>query len=673
MRPGASSSTPSATPTFVPLTPARILDTRSGREPAAESNTTVLVTGRGGVPASGVAAVMVNVTAVGPARSGFLTTFTSGTSRPSTSTLNYAKGQTIANQAIVRPSSAGGLSLFTSASAHLLVDVTGYYPIGAAYNAVTPTRLLDTRSLGEPLADWTTMVAVAGHGGVPSSGVAAVVVNVTAVDPARSGYVSAYSAGSLGTDTSTLDYSAGQTVAGMAIVGVDAGADNQLRVHSSASAYLLVDLIGWIPSTGDFVPLTPARMVDTRSGLGAPRARVPAGRTVTVQVTGRSGVPVTGAAAVEVNLTAVAPSSRGYLSAYPAGSPVPSTSTVNYSARGTIANSAALKLSSTGQLTVRSSASTDLLLDIVGYFSAPTDTPRAALTWSATATVDPLDPREYSMRSVSCPTSTFCAAVDDDGNALTYDGTTWTTPTRVDAHGGLLSVSCPTPTFCAAVSFDGHAVTYNGSTWSAPATIDTVTNSLDSVSCPTTTFCVAVDDYDNTVTYNGTTWTAPKRTSSPEGAGLLSVSCPTKAFCVALDETDHVVAFNGSTWTAKQLSDFNGGNLRSVSCPTTRFCAAVDFVGSVFTFDGTSWSAPTSIDPHPNNPSYEGMRSVSCPTSTFCAAVDSTGHVLTYDGGSWSAPTSIDPTGGNLWAVSCATSSFCAAVNSTGQVLIGRA
>lgn len=68
---------------------------------------------------------MVNVTAVGPARSGFLTTFTFGTSRPSTSTLNYVKGQTIANQAIVKPSSAGGLSLFTSASTHLLVDVTG--------------------------------------------------------------------------------------------------------------------------------------------------------------------------------------------------------------------------------------------------------------------------------------------------------------------------------------------------------------------------------------------------------------------------------------------------------------------------------------------------------------------------------------------------------------------
>jgi len=61
--------------------------------------------------------------------------------------------------------------------------------------------------------------------------------------------------------------------------------------------------------------------------------------------------------------------------------------------------------------------------------------------------------------------------VDQDGNALVYNGSTMSAPTSID-DAALYSVSCPTATFCAAVDDNGNAIVYNGSSWSAPTAID---------------------------------------------------------------------------------------------------------------------------------------------------------------------------------------------------------
>src|ERR1017187_3098610 len=77
--------------------------------------------------------------------------------------------------------------------------------------------------------------------------------------------------------------------------------------------------------------------------------------------------------------------------------------------------------------------------------------------------------------SVSCASSSFCAAVTSNGNALTYSGSSWSGPAEVGDLADLTSVSCPSPSFCAAVAWNGQdavTLTYNGSTWSAPAQID---------------------------------------------------------------------------------------------------------------------------------------------------------------------------------------------------------
>ena len=62
--------------------------------------------------------------------------------------------------------------------------------------------------------------------------------------------------------------------------------------------------------------------------------------------------------------------------------------------------------------------------------------------------------------------------MDDSGNVLSYDGSSWSSPKSVDRNeGGLDSVSCATASSCAAVDFQGYAFTY-----SRPATSKTALN-----------------------------------------------------------------------------------------------------------------------------------------------------------------------------------------------------
>ena len=138
---------------------------------------------------------------------------------------------------------------------------------------------------------------------------------------------------------------------------------------------------------------------------------------------------------------------------------------------------------------------------IIGVLVGPS-TALASSGWSAPAPVDPA----FHATSVSCPSASFCAAVDQAGDVAMYNGSTWSTPANIDANK-LNSVSCPSTSFCVAVSNSGDAIKYNGSTWGTPASIDGF-NLINSVSCVSSSFCVAVDFHGNALTYNGTSWSS---------------------------------------------------------------------------------------------------------------------------------------------------------------------
>jgi hypothetical protein len=276
-------------------------------------------------------------------------------------------------------------------------------------------------------------------------------------------------------------------------------------------------------------------------------------------------------------------------------------------------------------------------------------------SWSAPVDVDATTP----IYAVSCASPSFCVAVDQDGNALVYNGSTMSAPTSID-DAALYSVSCPTATFCAAVDDNGNAIVYNGSSWSAPTAIDHEEEGpgvLNSVSCPTASFCVAVDDDGNAFTYDGSSWSSA---ANVDETGLYAVSCPTVSFCVAVDQTGNAFTYDGSSWTSGD--DIDGyDTLESVSCSSPTFCVAVDDFGNALTYDGSSWSSALDID------GSETLFAVSCTTASFCMASDAAGNALTYDGSTWS---SDDVDGTNpLFSVSCPTTSFCAAVDGDGNAL----
>jgi len=109
------------------------------------------VAGRGGVPASGVDAVAVNVTATGSTAESYLTVWPAGTGRPTASNLNFTVGQTTPNMVIAKVGTNGQISIFNNAgNVDVIVDVLGWFPTGGSYTGLSPARLLDSRTTPPP-------------------------------------------------------------------------------------------------------------------------------------------------------------------------------------------------------------------------------------------------------------------------------------------------------------------------------------------------------------------------------------------------------------------------------------------------------------------------------------------------------------------------------------------
>jgi hypothetical protein len=146
--------------TYVPLTPSRIADTRpgsgspnAGQTLGAGQSINVQVTGAGGVPTTGVTAVVVNVTVVGPTASSYVTVFPEGTTQPVVSNVNFTAGETLANLATVPLGTQGGVTVYNYVgSVNVVVDVEGYYTTTAQtsglYNPVNPDRVFGTLASG---------------------------------------------------------------------------------------------------------------------------------------------------------------------------------------------------------------------------------------------------------------------------------------------------------------------------------------------------------------------------------------------------------------------------------------------------------------------------------------------------------------------------------------------
>ncbi|WP_158708422.1 PKD domain-containing protein [Streptomyces sp. NRRL S-244] len=254
---------------------------------------------------------------------------------------------------------------------------------GSEYTAHAPTRLLDTRAgLGAAQAKvagrGSVVLKVAGAANIPA-GATEVVLNVTATNAAGAGHV-VVQPDKDGFETgSNLNYAAGQTVANQVIVPV--GKDGSVHLINGGwdSVDLLADVTGYFTASvaSGYTTLNPVRAVDTREGIGTAKGQVPGYGSFGLDVAGRGGVPK-GVTAVALNLTATNPRAAGHLTAYPSGQAAPSTSSLNFSAGQTVANSVIVPVGPDGKITIRNGSwdRADVVADVVGYYS--TDS-RAAL------------------------------------------------------------------------------------------------------------------------------------------------------------------------------------------------------------------------------------------------------------------------------------------------------
>jgi hypothetical protein len=379
-------------PGLVAITPTRLLDTRSEPAPNGEK----LEGGQfGELPfgadnARWLSAVVLNVTVDQPEAGGFVTVYPCDHERPVTSNLNYNSGQTIANLVTAKLSATGSVCVFSSATAHIIIDMMGGYVVneGSGSEAVAPLRLLDSRNaIGVPTrsranADSTTTLHVAGTGGVPAVGAQAVTLNVTVDQPATGGFVTVFPCGQNVPNASNLNYAAGQTIANL--VTVKLGQDGSVCFYTSGSAHLIVDLAAWYqPSLpAGFKELVPVRVLDSRNAIGtAGKALLGTASITTLVMAGRGGVPATGAEAVTMNITVDQPQGGGFVTVFPCGQDVPMASNLNYSRGQTIANLVNVKLSRTGTVCIFTSASAHVLADVAGYSTTTPD-----LYWFTTLT-----------------------------------------------------------------------------------------------------------------------------------------------------------------------------------------------------------------------------------------------------------------------------------------------
>lgn len=392
---------------YRPVIPYRILDTRPGSgEPGAGStlgpaqSIDVQVTGTGSgagsVPANATA-VVLNLTATKPTQPTFLTVYPAGpTSRPLASNLNVTPGETRPNLVEVPVGQAGKVRVFNHAgNTDVLADVEGY--VGPAsssaglFNPLAPSRITDTRTgSGEPNAGNTLgaggvlSVQVTGNGGVPSSGVSAVVLNVTATGPTQPGFFTVYPTGTGSPPlASNLNFTPGETVPNRVIVPV--GPSGQISIFNhTGQTDAIVDVNGWFTDgTGPaangahFTGITPTRITDTRPGSGEPNA----GRTLgsgiagdpsaslAVQVGGEGGIPAT-ATAVVANVTVTNIKVPSFLTVFPGGSARPTASDLNWVSNQTVPNLVVAKLGRDGTIELYNHAGTaDVVVDVVGWYS----------------------------------------------------------------------------------------------------------------------------------------------------------------------------------------------------------------------------------------------------------------------------------------------------------------
>ncbi len=375
---------------FVTLPPCRIVDTRNangtfGGPPIPANSARSFPLSQSGNPCnipSDAVAYSLNVTVVPITTLSYLTIWPTGEGQPTVSTLNSLDGRIKANAVIIPAgTSSGSVSVFVTNTTNVVLDINGYFiPSSSstlAFYPVTPCRLVDTRNANGPLGgpylthgverDFPLLESSC----IPSgTNVQAYSLNFTVVPKTSGGvaYLTVWPQGSSKPLVSTLNDLTNTIVANAAIVPAGTGGEGGVATYASNDTDLVIDINGYFaaPASGglSFYALTPCRVIDTRHvGNGQPFSGE---LTVDVQ-TSPCGPPATSAGYV-FNATVVPSGSLSYLTLWPDGENRPVVSTLN-AIDGAITSNMAIVPNLDGKTDAFAQGTTQLILDISGYFA----------------------------------------------------------------------------------------------------------------------------------------------------------------------------------------------------------------------------------------------------------------------------------------------------------------
>ncbi len=346
---------------------------------------------------------------------------------PESFTFVTAPGPALGATDQVQATDTLGLSAETPASLYTYVGLSNYAPL-------SPFRILDTRAsscvqctggaLGPGAIRRLQIVGVLGDQ-VPT-GATAVVLNVTAVGGTSSSLLTVYPYGTSRPNASNLNFTAGTAIPNLVTVALGAGAVNIYNALGTVN--VVADVEGYFepqPSsdvTGEFHPIAPIRMCDTRTACGS-NVAVRAERVIVVNVTGTGGIPSDGTAeAAVLNLTGVAGTAATYLSVFPTnasggctytGTHAPPFSTLNLLAGAVEANRVMVQLGpaspgahDTSVCVYNAAGTINVILDANGWYGSDTAAPGSQ--YQAIAPSRVCDTR---VGSPACTKATIGAAV----------------------------------------------------------------------------------------------------------------------------------------------------------------------------------------------------------------------------------------------------------------------
>jgi hypothetical protein len=216
-------------------------------------------------------------------------------------------------------------------------------------------------------------IKVAGTNGVPATGVGAVSMNVTVTSPDGEGFITVYPCDSK-PDASNLNYTLDQTVPNAVIAPVSS--TGEVCFYTNAQTHLLADINGYFPTGQGFTAAGPARIFDTRAGSAQGlrtviKEKIGGNKELRIQMTDIAGLtPGSGIGAVSLNVTATATTADeygGYVTVYPCGS-LPNASNLNFASGQTVPNAVIAPVSASGEVCFYARGTTDLIVDLNGYF-----------------------------------------------------------------------------------------------------------------------------------------------------------------------------------------------------------------------------------------------------------------------------------------------------------------